>query len=273
MYGGGGGVVGRSTHLESSIPLILIIILAVFIAGNFGIINFSDVPVLKDIFGGKTIKVTVIGRPSPQLVNQLTSKDSREAGIWYAGSGLRQEILTTGTLKSFDVVILQGQPVCDRTARRVISDWVKGGGRLLIIGDACTRVTDDPAALGWDVGGLLGDVVPAKIGGVTHTAEPIRRGCTSGQFRFAEYDHPIGAGIKEFQFSGTTIEVYPTANGRIISYIDCSDTSRASLATTPAILENSGLFGGKVIYLAYDPGIASRNMFINTLKYMKNQKG
>ncbi len=272
MYGG--PVAGRSTHLESSIPLILIIILAIFIAGNFGIINFSDVPLLNNIFGGKDIKVTVIGRPSTGLVSHLTSKDSREAGIWYAGSGLRQEFLTPGTLNSFDVVILQNIPICDRTARRTITEWAKGGGKLIVIGDACTRVTDDPAALGWDVGvGLLGDIMPAKIGGVTHQAEPIRRGCSSGTFRFAAVEHPIGSGIKDFQFSGTTIEVYPTGSGDIVSYIDCSDASRASSATTPAILETRGLLSGKTIYMAYDPGAASRNMFINTLKYLKSQKG
>ncbi|MEK6842911.1 MAG: ThuA domain-containing protein [Candidatus Micrarchaeota archaeon] len=271
MYGG--PIAGKTTHLESSIPLILIIILAVFIAGNFGLVNFGDVPVLGSIFGGKSIKVTVIGKPTPGLINHLTSKDARDGQIWYAGNGLRQELLTEGNLKQFDVVILQGQPVCDRNARKIITNWVKGGGKLIVIGDACTRVDGDPAAFGWDIGGLLGEVIPAKIGGVTSEKEPIKYGCSSGTYRIIEFGHPITAGIKDYQFSGRTIEVYPTSNSKVLTAVDCSDTSRGNMPTTYGILESSGLFSGKTVYFSYDPGATSAQLFLNTLKYMKNQKG
>ncbi|MFH0971918.1 MAG: hypothetical protein V1835_05120 [Candidatus Micrarchaeota archaeon] len=270
MYG---GVAGRTSHLESSIPLILIIILAIFIAGNFGLVNFSDVPLLGSIFGGKQIKVGVVGSPSPGLKDLLLTKDAQEAGIHMMGILRPESLVASGTLKSFDVVILQGKQVCDRTARRVLTEWVKGGGKLFVIGDACTRVSDDPAAFGWDVGGNLGDVMPVKIGGITHQAEPVRRGCSSGMFRFADFAHPIGAGIDDFHFSGTTIDVTPWTNGNIVSYIDCSDSGKGNVATTPAIVESTGGLGGKVIYWAYDPGSSSRNLFINALKYVKNQKG
>ncbi|MFH1257347.1 MAG: hypothetical protein ABIG96_06520 [Candidatus Micrarchaeota archaeon] len=267
------GVSGKSTHLESSIPLILIIILAIFIAGNFGLVNFSDIPILNQFFGGKNIKVTVIGKPSSNLISVLTSKDARDPPqIFYAGSGLRQELLTEGTLKQFDVVILQNIPTCDRNARRVIANWVKGGGKLIVVGDACVKVDGDPAAFGWDIGGLLSDVIPAKIGGVTPEKEPIRYGCSSGTFRTVEYGSPIMAGIKDYQFSGRTIEVYPTSNSKVIAAVDCSDASKGNLPSTYAILESSGMFSGKSVYFAYDPGLKPQ-LFLNTLRYLKGLKG
>lgn len=273
MYGG--PVTGKTQHLESSIPLILIIILAIFIAGNFGFINFSDVPLLNQVFGGKIIKVGVVGRISPELKSTLITEEYRTAGIYYGtADGLRPDQLFGGVLKPFDVIILQGQQTCDRNARKTITDWVKGGGKLIVVGDACTRVTDDPAACGWDVGiGLLGDIMPAKICGVTPEKQPIETGCSSGQFKFLNPDHPIESGIKNFAFSGRTFSVFPTSNSNLVATIDCSDTGKVNSPATYAILESSGVLTGKVVYFSFDPGMTSRNMLLNTLKYLKNQRG
>ncbi|MFH1200021.1 MAG: hypothetical protein V1708_03055, partial [Candidatus Micrarchaeota archaeon] len=202
-------------------------------------------------------------------------EEFRTNGIYYGtGDGLRPDQLFGGVLKPFDVIVLQGQQTCDRSARKTITDWVKSGGKLIVIGDACTRVTDDPAAVGWDVGiGLLGDVMPAKIGGVTPEREPITTGCSSGKFKFLNPEHPIQSGIKNFQFSGRTINVFPNSNSQLVATIDCSDTGRVSAPATYAILESSGILTGKVVYYAFDPGVTSRNMFLNTLKYLKSQRG
>ncbi|MFH1750389.1 MAG: hypothetical protein ABH863_01795 [Candidatus Micrarchaeota archaeon] len=277
MYGGT-PVAGKSSHLESSIPLILIIILAIFVAGNFGIINLGDIPGIGPILGGgNQVRVAVIGTPSVGLKNYLISKDAQLAKIKYAGNLRAESLSATGSLKLFDVVILQGQPVCDRTPRRIISEWVRGGGKLIVVGDACTRVNDDNSVLGWDIGvGLLGDVMPVKVGGLTSQAEPIKYGCSSGTFTWAQFDHSIRSGAKDYPFSGRTIETIPY-NGNIVAYIDCGSSGRGSTATTPAIVESSSLLGGKTVYFSYDPGIngdaAGRTVFINTLKYLKSQKG
>ncbi|MFH1107373.1 MAG: hypothetical protein V1787_05760 [Candidatus Micrarchaeota archaeon] len=273
MYGAAPG--GKTQHLESSVPLILIIILAIFIAGNFGFINFSDVPILGNIFGGKVIKVGVVGRISPDMKTMLTTEEFRTNGIYYGtGDGLRPDQLFGNVLKPFDVIILQGQQTCDRSARKTITDWVKSGGKLIVIGDACTRVTEDLAAVGWSVGiGLLGDVMPATIGGVTPEKEPITTGCSSGKLKFLNPEHPILSGIKNFQFSGRTVNVFPNANSNLIATIDCSDTGKVNAPATFAILESSGILTGKVVYFAFDPGTTSRNMFLNTLKYLKSQRG
>ncbi|MEK6954246.1 MAG: hypothetical protein AABX01_04515 [Candidatus Micrarchaeota archaeon] len=276
MYGG--PVAGRSTHLESSIPLILIIILAIFVAGQLGVINLGDIPGVGSIFGGgNQIKVGVVGTPSQGIRSYLASTDAQFQKIKLSGILRAESLKASGALKTFDVIILQGQPVCDRTARRILTEWVKGGGKLIVVGDACTRVNDDNSALGWNIGvGLLGDIMPVTVGGLTPQAEPIRRGCSSGTFTTANFGHPIVNGIKDYPFTGQTIETVPN-NGNIIAYIDCGTSGRGSSATTPAIVENSALLGGKTVYFAYDPGIAGltngRELFINTLKYLKSQKG
>ncbi len=274
MYG---GVAGRSTHLESSIPLILIIILAIFVAGNFGLVNFSDIPILNQFLGGKNIRVAVVGNPSSGVKGYLTSSDARWANIYYAANLKAEQLKASGTLKPFDVVILQGQPICDRTARSVITDWVKAGGKLIVVGDACTRVYDDNSAIGWDIGvKLLGDVMPAKIGGLTSQPESIKTGCSSGTFKIAVFEHTIASGVNDYPFSGRTIEVVPN-NGIPVAYVECSSAGKGSAATTPAIIESTGMFSGKVIYFAYDPGIGGdnngRTLFLNTIKYLKSQKG
>src|SRR3989344_578125 len=266
MYGGG-GVVGRSTHLESSIPLILIIILAIFIAGNFGIINLGDIPFIGSTFGGQQIRVGVVGTPSTGLKSYLISSDAQFAKIKYAWNLRAESLRATGSLKLFDVIVLQGQPICDRTSRRIITGWVRGGGKLIVVGDACTRVNDDNSVLGWDIGvGLLGEIMPVKIGGLTSQAEPIKYGCSSGTFTWAQFDSPIRSGAKDYLFSGRTIETIPY-NGNIVAYIDCGSSGRGSTATTPAIVESSSLLGGKVIYFSYDPGVngdaAGRTVFLN----------
>ena len=49
-----------SASYESVIPLVLILILGIFIAGKFGILNLSSLPVIGSLFGAPYIKIAVI---------------------------------------------------------------------------------------------------------------------------------------------------------------------------------------------------------------------
>ncbi|MFH1199961.1 MAG: hypothetical protein V1708_02750 [Candidatus Micrarchaeota archaeon] len=218
----------------------------------------------------KPIRVGVVGVTSHDLKNVLTTSEFQAAGVTYGtGDGLNADNLTESMLANLDVAILSGQQTCDRTSRKIVTDWVKRGGKLIVIGDPCTRITDDPQAIGWDVGiGLLGDIMPAKIGGVTPEREPITTGCSSGRLKFLNPDHPIQSGVTNFQFSGRTINVFPSANSNLVATIDCSDAARASAPASYAILESAGLLTGKVVYFAFDPAVNSRKLFLNTLKYL-----
>ncbi len=219
------------------------------------------------------IRIAVVGKPSDGLKAYLASSEARSVDITYSSNMVAEQLKATGTLKPFDVVILQGQPICDRTARSILTDWVKAGGKLIVVADACTRVYDDNSAVGWDIGvGLLGDIMPVKIGGLAQQPEPIKAGCSSGTLRKAIFDHMIMSGVNDYPFSGRTIDVVPY-NGNIVAYVECTGGG----ATTPAIIESTGMFSGKVVYFSYDPGIGGdtngRTIFINTIKYLVKQKG
>ena len=265
---------------ESAIPLILIAILAIFIAGRFGIVDFSGVPVLNSIFPSPRINVAVIGRASPEMAALLQSEDFRVDGVYYAGD-LDQKVIYPGTLNSFDVIILQGDPVCDRTARDVIANRIKAGGKLIVIEDACTRVSDDMAAYGWDVGiGSLGDVVPVLAGNPTHDLQVLQTQNLDGKFKIIAGDNAMFNGVTNFGFHSTiTAITMPKPNANVLAYIDVSSIGKPTLPTLFAIVESKGLLSGKTLYFAFDPASAAvdsgtgRNMFLNALLYLRGAKG
>lgn len=264
---------GGTQSYESVIPLILILILGIFIAGKFGILNLGSLPVVGSLFGQPYIKVLVIGTPSTEMSQLFNAEDYRLAGITYAGN-IKQDAIIAGTLDSFDIIVLQQTPTCDRPARKTIADRVKAGGKLIVIGDACTHVTDDQNALGWEVGiGSLGDIMPVKYGGLLfHEATGSTTVTVSGKFKAIEVDHPIFNGIKNFQFGGEVTRVYPNPSSRVLAYID-QWGGKVTAPSTYAIVESQGLLSGKTLYFTFDPATTSRNMFLNTLLYLKGAKG
>lgn len=263
----------HQSYGESLIPLVLIVVLGLFIAGKFGFVDLHSMPVVGSLFPTSFIKVIAVGRASPQLKYMLKSGNMRDAGIQYAGS-YSPDMLQPGALDNFDIVILQGTTTCDRTARRTIADRVKAGGKLIVIGDACTRVTDDPNALGWDVGiGLLGDVMPVRYGGILmHEKTGQSRVYADGKFKIVSMDHPMFNAITNFAFAGTLTNVFPNSNADILAYIE-SYQGKSTAPATYGIIESKGVFSGKTVYFAFDPGTTSREMMQNVLLYMKGAKG
>ncbi|MBI5036331.1 hypothetical protein HZC09_03220 [Candidatus Micrarchaeota archaeon] len=265
---------------ESLIPLILIVILGVFIAGKFGFLQLNSLPVVGSLFPSPQIKVVVIGQSSQQMKDMLISEDFRQNGITYV-TDLRQDFIVPGVLDNMDIIILQGGQICDRTPRKTIADRVKAGGKLIVIGDACIRVNEDPNAVGWDIGiGSLGDVVPVTYRGVLfHERQPTKGSVdvAGGKFKIVAPSHPMFNGILNYQFSGRVTEVLPNQNAKVLAYID----SVGGMPTAPAtfgIIESQGLLAGKTMYFSFDPatniaGVGSRNMLLNTLLYLKGGKG
>jgi hypothetical protein len=264
-------------HFESSIPLILIIILGIFVAGRMGIVDFSSLPVLNSIVPAPATKVGVVGHLSGGLENFFTSEEFRVKGM-VLGAELKQEYLFAGTLDSFDIIVLQNQPVCDREARKTITDRVRAGAKLILIGDACTKVTQDSTAVGWDVGiDLLDKIVPVSAYGPTHEKSSfVPRRDVTGKFTIIETSHPIFNGIKNYEATFKEIwEPVPKPNqAKILALINTEGSSTVS-PTIYGIVENKGaLFGGKVLYFGYDPGAQpAREMFLNALLYLKSQRG
>jgi len=272
---------GAEQHLESSIPLILIAILAVFVAAKFNFIDCSGIPGLSVVCPAANIRIAVIGNPTKDMENLLNSEDFRVAGVSYMGN-LHQDTVYSGVLNQFDILILQGEQVCDRTARKVIADKVKAGGKMIVIQDACTKVHDDTTVVGWDVGiGLLGDVMPVQIGGFTREYEPIKKTSITGTFKILPVDHPIfPTGQKNYEFSSYVVKVVPSSKveSNVLAFVETGDEESTTDPAFFAMLESKSLLSGKVIYFAYDPSTLvkqdkGRNLFLNTLLYLKGSKG
>ncbi len=268
-----GGIPLWAIALIALAILFALIPFSLFVAAKFGFIDFSGVPIANMLLPAPEIKVGVVGRASSDLKSMLESEVFRVQGIRYAGD-IPPDVLYPGVLDNFDIVIVQGTQICDRTAREVISEKVKSGGKLILVGDSCTRVTDEPDAFGWDVGiGTLGDVVPAMLGGPTKEREPIIRTNVAGKYKIIDPVHPIFNEIKSFNFNGNLVEVYPKTNADVLAFIDESASGRVTLPAQYAILETKGLLAGKTLYLAYDPTLkTSREMFLNMILYLKGAK-
>lgn len=263
---------------ESAIPLILIAILAVFIAGRVGIIDLHSIPLIGSLFPAPYLKVAVIGHSSPALRDLLTSEDYRNVGITYAGD-FPPDVIIGGVTKNFDVLILQGSDTCDIPARREIGARIKSGGKLIVIKQACTRVTDDPNAYGWDITGDLGDVIPARPHGLyAHNRIGTITQPVSGQFKIISQDHPMFAGLLNHGFDGEITNVDPTANADVLAYVSQVNGNQIS-STVYAILENHGfiLSGGKTLYFAFDPAPevpedGDRLLLMKAILYLRGAK-
>ncbi|MBI5228934.1 hypothetical protein HY991_02400 [Candidatus Micrarchaeota archaeon] len=273
---------GEKSFAESAIPLILIAVLLVFIAGKIGLVDLSGVPVIGSLFPKPLVKVAVLGRSSLEMKELLSAEDYKMSGIYYQGDLPPEVILFSGALSSYDVVILQGVKECDRKTRRAVADFVKSGKKLIVIGDACTKVPDDPSILGWDFAGL-GEVMPVEYAGVIgHTITSRRIPSPVGEFKIVMPDHPILPGAQlNYPFYGSLFDVVPShkVNFDILAIVTNYDGKSKIGTTTLAVVESKGWFGGKTIYFAFDPastaqrsGGRGRNILLNTFMYLRGSK-
>lgn len=260
-------------HAESAIPLILIAILAIFLAAKFNILPVEDVPILNQIVPAKDIRVGVFGTPSDELRALIGSSDFQGAGgiavrpIYEEKLDDRAKFLA----RQVDVIILTGEPFCDRTFRKAVTDRVKSGASLIVIGDACTRVQGDNTVLGWDIGiGLLGTVMPVEIGGLTPRREPIRTYFATGQLRIINPDHAVFSGVKDFAFAGDVVDVTPKSSADVLAQVDTGPGQR----NLYAIVEGRTFPSGKVMYFSFDPAQArAPNLLKNVLLYLTARRG
>jgi len=269
-------------HLESTIPILLIIILAIFVAGKFGVINFSDVPVLKSVFPAPEIKVAAVGHISTGLKQYFDSEEFQQKRIVFTGEFAQSE-LYGGVLNNVDVIILMNEPTCDRTAREIIAKRVKDGAKLILIGDACTRVTGDESVYGWELGiDLLGNIVPVTAGSPYQREQsPARKYVATGKFKIiADPTNPIFSAIKNQEYNGALpgaaiFEVLPKADSKVLVLLNPSGTTETVVPSYRMMIE-SNYFLGKTMYFAYDPASQptfGRNIFLSTILYMMGRSG
>jgi hypothetical protein len=264
---------------ENSIPLILIILLAIFLAAKFGVIDLSTIPVVGGWFPQSSIRVGIVGQGSPGLIADLQSSDSVGRGITTYPNIDPQT--AQYTLQNFQIIILQGTPYCSLGLRFALANWVRNGGKLIVIGDACTQVPNDPTSIGWNVGvNSLGSVMPATYGGLTTSMIYTPTSYTQGYFTDLNPSSQIfggsggveAPGTKNFAFSGYVTPVFPTATN---SQVDAVVNTGVGGSTQYAIIETQGLLQlGKVIYFSFDPGTtAGPTLVYQTILYLAHASG
>lgn len=276
---------GKSGWKENALPIAIVLILAVIILGRAGYLPFlGDVPVIGSWFKTGTINVVIIGQASDELLRKFDDFQFKRAKIQYEVFNRPEEIndLSVNSLNKFDIVMLAGTPYCSRQTRQALLEKVKGNGKIIVVGDACTKMVGDPNVCGWSIGLVnLGDYIPVKVCGTTHVRTPVSTTEVNGQVTVSgiAFDHPIFQSLKNFGFSGqvwTDVQVNNDAGAPdILAWID-EGGARPGSQSKLAIVETSGALGWKTIYFGYDIGAdpvpTSSTILLNTILYLKNVK-
>jgi len=250
-------------HFEGLIPLILIIIVAALAGAWLGLWN---VPYITH---AGPAKLLVIGQPS-----QITQEalDSAKDIVTYRIRDMESlSVNPTPQLAQYDIIMLdqtnsaQG-PYISRTLGEAIENFVKKGGKLIIVGNSGILRPDAPEIVGWLAN--LGDIAPVECVLDKHNVptciQPIR---LRGELIKLDFDNPIMEGIERVPAlpgePPLNFTVYNVAiKGNEIAYIKDVDSTK----WYPGIVERRHILG-KVIYFNYDPGL-TRAIFEKTLEYL-----
>ena len=253
----------KAFELKPEIIIIAIVILVLILAG-LGVVN---IPFLSQ---SKIIRVVVIGNDSNlfNILSNSTFVTNHVYAFQISSEGAEY------SLKNFDVVILSGTPYCSVDLRQALANWVVNGGKLIVIGDACTLVQGDSKAIGWGIGvNGLGTIMPVNYGG--WNGSEISYGnvqLQNAEFQVQDIKNPVfggGAapGTKNFAFTGNVTLVTPTAKSNILSFISSNNNQYYGM------VESQGMFQfGKVIYFSFDP-IYSQTLLYNTILYISGHSG
>lgn len=246
---------GRRFHsIEGILPLILLVVIAFFVLQFLGVI-----PCIVPIGCGGEARVMVIGVASQELSKTLSGKEAMQAGIKY-GVEFPSDYITLDMLKNFNVIIMQGDPYFDMNTREAIRDYVDGGGKLIVVGNAGSKHPQYQNVAGWSWPAGDGVPVPAEMIGEWVGWSAVSYG---SELRMADINHPIVKGLK---LVGSRLDVpsqvfQVLSNGKVIIAITTSDGK-----TVPALVEGgSGL--GDVLYFAYDPGQTPEVLLV-AVKYL-----
>jgi hypothetical protein len=258
-------------NLEGFIPIVIIILIAFFLAVKFGVIS-SHTPLIGGIAGligsDGPKKMLLIGESSQELRDVITANfDLVHLSPMSAENVDRnpREIIS-----NYDIILLdqseQNDKLVSRRLGEAIQDYVTTGGKLIVVLDSGIYRPKTYDVIGWEA--TFGDVVPvlcSKVGQGKHTC--LDRMYTRGQIFSSDFSHPIMKGIEvspALETNAFNLDFLDVpVNGKEIAYIKSVDSGRKMY---PAIVEKK-LMIGKSIYFNYNPGY-TRGIFENTLKYL-----
>ena len=265
-----------SYHLEGLIPILLILIIAFFLAARFGVIT-STTPILGPLASlvpgaEKPATMLIIGTPSRYTMEVL----SRNRELVYPITTRSAEAVSRSAeqqLAQYDIVLLdqsaQSNKEVSRALGAAVQKYVNSGGKLITVLDSGIREPNEFGALGWKT--TFGNTIPVECRLESMTNQP---GCTkkvtlNGRIFPGAYGwkHRIMRGIEQYPLEQsklireTVLDI--TNTGNEIAYIEDARTKiqYTAISEAPTIV-------GKSIYFNYDPG-TSPTILEATLDYVK----
>lgn len=260
-------------HLEGLIPLILILIIAFFLAIKFGIITSSTpvVGIIAEIFepSEKPMQMLIIGNTSVEVLDVLNANEKLVHYRIKSAESLSRNPIEQ--LRNYDVVMLDQSEEANKEVSyelgQGIEQYVKTGGKFILIKDSGIRRPGAVDIIGWK--NTFRDVVPVEceLKGPTDVPSCTQPLVVRGKVMRLDEDHPIMEGIEiappepSLLVSFTVFDINPIGNE--VAYIEDPITKKSY----PAIVEKRLLIG-KSIYFNYNPG-KTRGILESTLRYLK----
>lgn len=259
-------------HLEGFIPLILIVVILLFLAIRFDVID-SNTPLIgpvADLFegGAQPVRMLVLGATSQEVIDVLNQNDDLVRYVVRTPDSIERS--PREILADYDIVMLdQSQEAKKEIAREVgeeIQRYVNTGGKLIVVLDSGIRRPGAFDVIGWE--NTFGNIVPVSCDRIVEEVPVCLNKITvRGKLYAVDDDHAILRGITVFPADPgynavfEVLDVSPT--GRELAFIQDPFTKKSY----PAIVEKPQLVG-KSIYFNYNPGI-TRGIFESTLRYLK----
>ena len=279
---------GFRKHFEGLIPIVILLLIGLVIVGKTTTV-FCNVPGLNAVFCQKSqAKVAILGDLTQDANTQIKAErfravlesDAKTFNI-FTQPILPGELLFAreNRLKQFDAVVLVGIQNLSYQEREALGNYVNGGGKVIVIGDAGTRDPADNLIRGWS-SAAFGDNFPVRLS----ISQPIgpndvpRKLISQPQMWFTAEDHVIQFRSYAERFSVNlsengcvdsinAVDVVPKdGNSKILAYL--ANPGNPPTILVPGIVERSSGFGaGKIIYFNYDPGCTPRLALV-TIRYL-----
>lgn len=260
-------------HLEGLIPVILIIVIGLFVAITFDIID-RNTPIVGGLVDSLPIKsqktkMLIIGSTSQEVIDILN--DNRDI--------IDYDLKTTQTLERnpaeqlafYKIVMLDQSEEANKEVSKKLGEalqkFVRNGGKFILVKDSGIRRPDTFDVIGWR--NTFGDIVPVECDRVINNQPTCtNRVVISGKLYREDEKHRIMEGIDVYPadpLRNATFETFDVSvTGRELAYIQGMGLNRQ---TYPAIVEKQMVLG-KSIYFNYNPGI-TRGIFESTLDYLR----
>ncbi|MCX8158101.1 MAG: hypothetical protein N3D73_00340 [Candidatus Diapherotrites archaeon] len=258
-------------HLEGLVPILIILILALFLAVKFDIIttNTPVLGILADVVEPtKKINVLIISENensvSPFIIETLNQNSDLVKYRIRSANDL--SINPKQKIENYDMIMLAGVKYMPLSLGKAIVEYVKGGGKLITIMDAGIRRPSTPDVLGWEE--TFEDIIPVTC----EKNSSGRPGCIDriyvrGKLYREDEEHKIMRGFEEVPQEPNAYKDFEildlTYTGNEIAYIKGGQYQKPY----PGIVEKKLVFG-KSIYFNYDPG-TTPGILMATIDYLK----